>query len=208
VSYILDNPGTMLSLLVQHLRLVGEALAVSVAVALPLGTLLARHRWLTVPVLGVLGIVYTIPSLALMILLLPLLGLGGNAVVVALILYVQIVLVRNVVAGLQSVDPSVREAARGMGMSSFQRWWKVELPLALPIILAGVRVAALAAIAIAAIGALFGAGGLGTLLFDGITETNYVMIQAGAIMLAALALAVNWGLVVLERALSRPAKTR
>lgn len=202
MSYLWHNPGTVAGLLLTHLELVAAALALAVAIALPLGTLLARHRRLRLPVLGLLGIIYTIPSLALMILLLPAFGLGGRAVIVALVLYAQIILVRNVVVGLESVDPAVLEAARGMGMGAWQRWVRVQLPLALPVILAGVRVAALACIAIASIGALFGAGGMGTLLFDGVTETRYDKITAGVIVLAALALAVNWGLVALEHRVS------
>lgn len=202
MNYLLGNGGQVLSLTLEHIRLVAIALAVSLVVAVPLGTLIARHRRLGAPVLSLLGIVYTIPSLALMILLLPAFGLGATTVIVALVLYMQIILVRNVVAGLRSVDRAIVEAARGVGMNSRQRWWHVELPLALPVILAGVRVAALAGIAIAAVGALFGAGGLGQLLFNGITESRSDMVQAGAIVLAGLALAVNWGLIALERRLS------
>lgn len=202
MSYLFTEPQTVLSLLVAHLELVVVSLAAALIIALPLGTLLARRRVLRMPVLGVLGLIYTIPSLALMILLLPAFGLGGLTVIVALILYAQIILVRNVVAGLDGVDASVLEAARGMGMSGWERWWRIEMPLALPVILAGLRLAALSAIAIATIGALFGAGGLGTLLFNGITETRNDKIASGAFVLAALALAVNWGLVALERRFS------
>jgi osmoprotectant transport system permease protein len=188
--------------------MVSIALGVSLLIALPLGTLIARRRRLSAAMLGLLGILYTIPSLALMIMLLPVFGLGARSVIVALIVYAQIILVRNVVAGLRGVDAAVLEAARGMGMNDLQRWWRVELPLALPVILAGVRVAAVAAIAIAAIGALFGAGGLGTLLFDGITQSRNDKIVAGAIALAAFALIVNWGLVVVERAVSPAGRSR
>jgi len=207
MSYLVHNAGAVSGLLLTHVKLVAVSPALAVTIAAPLGTLLARYRRLRLPVLGLHGVIYTIPSLALMILLLPAFGLGGGAVLVALVLYAQIILVRNIVAGLQSVDPTLLEASRGMGMNAWQRWARVELPLALPVVLAGVRVAALASIAIASIGTLFGAGGLGTLLFDGVTETRYDKIIAGVIVLAALALVVNWGLVALERRVSVAGKT-
>jgi osmoprotectant transport system permease protein len=209
VSYIIDNPDIVWSLLVEHLRMTAVALLIATAVALPLGMLIARYRWLSVPVMSLLGILYTVPSLALIILLVPIFGLNATSVIVALVLYAQVILVRNIAAGLQSIDPQILEAARGMGMNAWQRWWRIELPLALPIILAGLRIAAIVAIAIAAIGAKFGAGGLGTLLFEGIAQTGrYDKIWAGAIALALLALAVNGALIALERAFDTQVRIR
>src|SRR5205085_2479924 len=119
-------------------------------------------------------------------------GLNATSVIAALILYMQVILVRNVVVGLQSIDPATAEAAVAMGFNAWQRWWRVEMPLALPAILAGGRIAAIAGLGIATIGAKFNAGGLGTLLFDGIAQTGrYDKIWAGAIAVGALALAVN-----------------
>ncbi|MCA9941071.1 MAG: ABC transporter permease subunit, partial [Anaerolineales bacterium] len=140
------------------------ALLISTVIALPLGLLLARYRRLATIVLGILGTLYTIPSIALLILLLPLFGLNQRSVIAALVIYTQIILVRNIVAGLQGISPAMIEAANGMGMNSWQRWWLVQFPLALPVILAGMRIAAVVATAIATIGAKFSAGGLGTLL--------------------------------------------
>jgi osmoprotectant transport system permease protein len=202
MSYIINNPDVIRDLLIQHIRLTGIALVIATAIALPLGLLIYRYRWLAVPVVGTLGILYTIPSLALIILLIPFPfgGLGGRTVIIALVIYAQIILVRNILAGLQSVSPTMIEAARGMGMNAWQTWWRVQFPLALPIIIAGVRIAAVVIIGIAAIGAKFGAGGLGRLLFDGISTNRSDKIWAGAIVVSLLAFAVNGVLLALERA--------
>jgi len=203
MSYLLKNPVQVWILLLQHVQMTGLALAVAVLVALPLALLVCRYRWLTVPVLGSLGILYTIPSLALIILLVPLFGLNARSVIVAMVIYTQVILVRNLVVGLQSIRPAVLEAARGMGMNPWQRWWRVQVPLVLPIFLAGLRLASIVAIAIATIGAKFGAGGLGTLLFDGIAQSGrYDKIWAGAIAVSLLAFAINAALLALEAAVS------
>jgi len=201
MDYLLNNPAIVWELLLQHLRIMASALAIALAVALPLGILISRYPRLATPVIGALGILYTIPSLALIILLIPVFGLDADAVIVALVLYTQVILVRNIVAGLAAIDPAIVEAARGMGMNGWQTWWRVQFPLALPIILAGVRIAAVVAIGIATIGALFAAGGLGRLLFDGVAQDRYDKIWAGSIAVGLLALLVNLGLLALERAL-------
>ncbi|MBD2103687.1 ABC transporter permease subunit [Leptolyngbya sp. FACHB-261] len=205
MSYIFKNPGIVAGLLLQHLQMVSLALLVAVLIALPLSLLITRYRWLGVPVMGVLGTLYTVPSLALIILLVPFFGLNASSVIVAMVLYTQVILVRNFVVGLQSIPPAVLEAARGMGMDWWQRWCQVQIPLALPIFLAGLRLAAIVAIAIATIGAKFGAGGLGVLLFDGIAQVGrYDKIWAGSLTVAALALVINGVLLTLER-ISSPA---
>lgn len=203
MDYILRNPGVVLELLLQHLFVTGIALLIDSLIALPTSLLILRSARLTTLVLGVLSTFYTIPSIALIILLLPVTGLNEWSVIIALILYVQVILVRNNVAAMQGIDPAILEAARGMGMNRWQMWWRVQLPLALPVMLAGVRIAAIVAIGIATVGAKFGAGGLGRLLFDGIAQTGrYDKIWAGAIAVGALALAVNLALIGLERYLS------
>jgi osmoprotectant transport system permease protein len=205
MTYLLENPGVVWQRFSEHLALAGAALLIALLIALPLGLLVARVAWLRGPVLGVLGVIYTIPSLSLFVLLIPLLGLGFRPAVTALVAYAQIVLVRNVVLGLTSVEPAVVEAARGMGMSGWQRLTRVELPLALPLILAGVRVAALSIIAIATIAAYINAGGLGRLLFEGVTTNNAEKIVAGALAVSALAIGVNLVLWLLERRAARAA---
>ncbi|BAU41232.1 ABC transporter permease [Leptolyngbya sp. O-77] len=196
--YLLRNPSLIWNLTLEHLQMTLAALAIALLVALPVALLVTRYRWLSVPVLGGLGILYTIPSLALIIFLVPVFGLNARSVVVAMVLYTQVILVRNLVVGLAGIKPSVLEAARGMGMSPWQRWWRVQVPLILPIFLAGLRLAAIVAIAIATIGAKFGAGGLGTLLFDGIAQSRYDKIWAGAIAVSLLAFAINALLLSLE----------
>lgn len=118
--------------------------------------------------------------------------------IVALVVYTQIILVRNMVTGIRGVSPTLLEAAKGMGMNSWQRWRQIQLPLAMPVILAGVRLATIVAIAIATIGAKFGAGGLGTLLFDGIAQNRYDKILGGSIVVALLTLILNYLLLALE----------
>jgi len=206
VSYIIKNPSIVWGLLLQHLQMTSLALLIGVVVALPLSLLITRYRWLNVPVMGILGTLYTVPSLALIILLVPIFGLSSNSVIVAMAIYTQVILVRNVTVGLQSIKPEILEAARGMGMNSWQRWWRVQVPLITPIFLAGLRLAAIVGIAIATIGAKFGAGGLGVLLFDGIAQAGrYDKIWAGAIAVAVLAFVINGALLALEWA-SNPAR--
>jgi len=207
MSYILKHPGTVWSLLLAHLGMTILTLALAVLIALPLALLVTRYRWLNLPILGSLGILYTIPSLALIILLIPIFGLNVRSVIVAMVMYTQVILVRSLVVGLQSIPPSVLEAARGMGMNLWQRWWQIQVPLALPIFLAGLRIAAVVAIATATIGAKFGAGGLGTLLFEGIAQAGRVdKIWAGAIAVALLAFTLNGLLLTLEKMTSHAKK--
>lgn len=203
MDYLVKNPGVVLELLVQHVIITTIALVVASLIALPVSLLILRSQRLTTLVIGLLSTFYTIPSIALIILLLPVTGLNEWSVIIALILYVQVILVRNNVAALQGIDPAIMEAARGMGMNRWQLWWRVQLPLALPVMLAGVRIATIVAIGIATVGAKFSAGGLGRLLFDGIAQTGrYDKIWAGAIAVGVLALAVNVALIGLERYLS------
>jgi osmoprotectant transport system permease protein len=199
MGYLVSHPGEVLALLWQHLRMTGITLLVAIAIAVPIAILVTRIRWLRVPVMGGLGILYTIPSLALIIFLVPLFGLNATSVIVAMVLYTQVILVRNLTVGLDGINPAVLEAARGMGMSGWQRWWKVQVPLVLPVFVAGVRIAAIVSIAIATIGAKFNAGGLGKLLFDGIQTNRYDKIVAGSITVALLALAINALLLWLEK---------
>lgn len=199
MSYIIKNPETVGKLLLEHLQMTSISLVIAVLIALPLALLITRYRWLNVPVIGTLGILYTIPSLALIILLVPIFGLNADSVIVAMIIYTQVILVRNLVVGLQSIPTEILEAAKGMGMNFWQRWWWVIFPLILPIFLAGLRLGAIVAIAIATIGAKFGAGGLGTLLFDGIAQSGrYDKLWAGTITVAILAFVINGILLSLE----------
>ena len=198
MNYLLNNFDTVLALTGEHLTMIGIALLISIVIALPLGVLLVRVPRLATFVVGLLGILYTIPSIALLILLLPIFGLNQRTVIAALVIYTQIILVRNTITGLQGVPAVMLDAARGMGMNGWQRWWQVQFPLALPVILAGVRIATVVAIGIATIGAKFSAGGLGVLLFEGIAQNRYDKIVGGSLVIALLALVLNRLLLTTE----------
>lgn len=204
LRYIVENLGLMLELTWEQLWITAISMAIAVAIGVPLGVLLFRAPALRRPVLGLLTLVYTIPSLALLVLLLPFTRLGPQTAIIALVAYAQVVLVRNTLLGLSSIDGAVIEAARGIGMTEWQRLLRVELPLALPLIVAGMRIATLATIGIGTIAALINAGGLGTLLFQGVTTGQRAKIVAGTVALGALALLTNQLLRALERAVSRP----
>ncbi len=197
--YLLSHPGEIATLVWQHLQMTLSALAIAVLIAVPIALIIHRFRWLSVPVMGLLGIFYTVPSLALIIFLVPLFGLNATSVIVAMVIYTQVILVRNLTVGLAGINHSVLEAATGMGMNPWQRWWWVQVPLILPVFIAGVRIAAVVAIAIATIGAKFNAGGLGTLLFDGIQTNRIDKIWAGSIAVAILAFTLNGCLLWLEK---------
>lgn len=204
VRYIANNPDVMLELTGQQLWITLVSLALACLIGIPLGLLIYRVPALRGPVLALLTVIYTIPSLALLVLLLPFTRLGPQTAIIVLVAYAQVVLVRNTLLGLSSIEPAVLEAARGIGMTGAQRLWRVELPLALPLIVAGVRIAALAIIGIGTIAALINAGGLGTLLFQGVTTGQRAKIVAGTLALGALALLANLLLRALEQLASRP----
>jgi len=187
-SYLSHHWHQVFHLANQHLQLAGIAMAVAIALALPLGVLVAAVSPLTLPVYVVLGIIYTIPSLAFLAFLIPSLGLGRNPAVVVLAAYAQLALVRNIVTGLRGVDAPILEAARGLGMNPWQVFVKVRFPLALPIVLAGVRIALVSTISLASVMAWINAGGLGSLLFDGVATNNTSQIFAGLLAICALAL--------------------
>jgi osmoprotectant transport system permease protein len=172
-------------------------------IGIPLGVALARVKWLQGPIMGLLGIIYTIPSLSFFVLLIPIFGLGTTPAIVALTAYAQLLLVRNWLVGLTSINPAVLEAARGMGMSGWQRFWQVEFPLALPMLLVGVRLVVLSSIGIGTIAAFINAGGLGVLLFEGVITANYNKIFSGAVAVTVLSLAANYGIRTFERRAER-----
>jgi osmoprotectant transport system permease protein len=203
MRYIIDHPERMLELTQEHVRLVAISILVAILIGIPLGILITRLRWLEGSVIGMTGVLYTVPSLALFAILMPYTGLGRTTVIVALVLYSLLAIVRNTVAGIDDVPSATLDAARGMGMTGSQRLLLVELPLALPVILAGVRVATVAAVGIATVGALLGAGGLGRLIFDGISRGSTDRIVAGALGASVLALAADWTLARLGDVLRR-----
>jgi len=186
----------------EHLLLVGIAVAIAILISIPLGVLITRKKALRQPVLAIANILQTIPSLALFGLLIPLVGIGAVPAIIALTVYSFLPIIRNTYTGIMNVDPAVREAGRGMGMTDWQLLSRVELPLALGVILAGVRVAVVIAVGIATIAAAIGAGGLGVFIFRGIAVVNNQLILAGAFPAAAIALIADYGIGFLERQLT------
>ncbi len=185
----------------EHLFLVGMAIGMAILVGIPLGILITRKTSLRQPVLGIANILQTIPSLALFGLLIPVPIIGGIGIVpaiVALTLYSFLPIIRNTYTGITGVDPAIREAGRGMGMTDRQLLFQVEIPLALGVILAGVRVATVIAIGIATIAAAIGAGGLGVFIFRGIAVVNNQLLLAGAVPAAAIALLADFTIGWLE----------
>jgi ABC-type proline/glycine betaine transport system permease subunit len=209
--YLAAHRGELGVALGQHVVLVLIAVTAAIVIGLPLGILATRSRALERPILGAASVLQTIPSLALFGFLIPLPllgGVGARPAVVALTLYALLPIARNAHAGIRSVDPALREAGRGMGMTDRQLLLLVELPLAAGVILAGVRVAAVVSVGVATIAAAIGAGGLGTFIFRGIAMVDNVVILAGALPAALLALAADGLLGLLERRLTAPGAAR
>jgi len=208
LEFFLKQRQEILQSSIEHVWLVGMAMLLAVAIGVPLGVLVTRRPWLSRPILGGANVAETIPSLALFGFLLPVPWLGGRAdrmAIAALTLYALLPIIRNTSAGISGVDRAVREAARGMGMTDWQILYRVELPLSLSTVLAGVRVATVLTIGIATIAAAVGAGGLGEFIFRGLAMVNNQLILAGAIPAALMALMADFLLSVLERRL-RPVR--
>ncbi|MGC2405817.1 MAG: ABC transporter permease subunit [Candidatus Cybelea sp.] len=200
MNYIAAHPLRVAALAAAHLEVVIVALVAALVLALPLGLFAARRPRVAPWLLGTLGAIYTIPSLALLAVLVQLFGLGFAPIFVALVVYAQFMLARNVVAGVNGVDRAQVDAARGLGMSPNQVLLRVEFPQALPVLLGGVRIAAIAMIAIATLGGYVGGVGLGVLIFNGLTLHQPQMIVAGSLAASALAIAVDALLRLAERA--------
>lgn len=189
-----------------HLLLVGVSIGIATLVGIPLGILITRKTNLRQPILGIANILQTIPSLALFgfLISVPIIGgIGAKTAIIALTLYSLLPIIRNTYTGITSVDPAIREAGRGMGMTDKQLLLQVEIPLALGVILAGVRVATVIAIGVATIAAAIGAGGLGVFVFRGIAMVNNDLILAGAVPAAVLAILADWAIALIEQRLTR-----
>ena len=191
LDYLRDHPGYVLQLTWDHLQLSLLAILFGLIIAIPLGIIGARVPALGLPILSVLGAIYTIPSIAFLGFLIPTLGLGRDNAIVVLAAYSLSFLVRNIITGLRGVDAGVIEAARGMGLSSAQIFRQVTFPLALPVMVAGLRTAVVVTISTATVAGWIGAGGLGRLLFDGVRLRRPSMILAGAIAITVLAIAAD-----------------
>jgi osmoprotectant transport system permease protein len=208
-EFFLSHRSEITTLALEHFWLVAVSMVMAALIGIPLGILLTRRPGWKPVVLGGSNIIQTIPSLALFGLLLPLPWLGVRAdrlTITALTLYALLPIVRNTYAGITGIDAPVRESALAMGLSSRQLLWHVELPLASPVILAGVRVATVITIGVATIAAAIGAGGLGELIFRGVAMVDTNVILAGAIPAAVMALLADFGLGVVERLMQFPSR--
>ena len=204
--FMAQNRMEVLDLTLEHLWLVGISILIAVAVGVPLGILITRHPGLNKPILGLANVIQSIPSLALFGFLLPAPWIGERAdrlAILALTLYALLPLIRNTYVGIMGVDRAVIEAGRGMGMTDRQLLLQVELPLALGVIIAGIRVAAVICVGLVTIAAAIGAGGLGEYIFRGLAMVNNTVILAGAVPAALLALLADFSLGVVEKRLRR-----
>jgi osmoprotectant transport system permease protein len=198
LRYLRQNSDIVWERTLEHLQLSLTALAIALPVALLISLLAIRFRSLTFSIVTLLGVLYTLPSLVVLVLLIPSQGIGDRPVLIMLVMYAQFFLVRNIVAGIRGVDPAATDAARGLGMTPFQVYWKLTLPLALPVILSGVRIALVTIVGLAVFGGLINAGGLGRILFEGINRDYPSMVLAGIIAIVALSLAIDLVLRLVE----------
>jgi osmoprotectant transport system permease protein len=207
LHFVQSNWIELLQMTLEHIHLVGLAVGIAIATGVPFGIYISQKESVANLVLAVAGIIMTIPSIALFGIMIPVFsiinqGIGFLPAIVALILYSQLPIIRNTYIAIKNVDPNVRDAAVGMGMTTWQRLIKVELPLAFPVIMAGVRMAIVMTIGIGAIAAYIGAGGLGVYIVRGISTSYAAMIQVGALSVSILAITIDFVLGKLQRKLS------
>ena len=202
-NYNLSDPESIPNLFLKHLTIVGITMLISLIIAIPLGILLARYRRLYLPVVSITGVLYTIPSIAAFALLIPITGLSPATAIIPLVIYNQLVLIRNTVAAVNGIDPLLIEVGRAMGMKPQQILFRVTLPLALPVIVAGIRIATVTTVGIAALAALVGQSDLGDLIFQNIVSGDFDAVVGGAILIAFLAIAADLLLLALQIGLNR-----
>ncbi|WP_042355450.1 glycine betaine ABC transporter substrate-binding protein [Bacillus rubiinfantis] len=201
-NYFTTNIEQILSLLGQHLYLSVISVVIATIVGIPLGILISREPKLSKPIIGATNVIQAIPSLALLGFLIPFIGIGSTPAIIMVVLYSLLPIVKNTFTGLTNIDRNILEAARGIGLTKSQIMRKVQLPLALPIIMAGIRISAVTAVGLMTIAAFVGAGGLGYLVFSGVQTVDNAMILAGAIPACVLALVIDFFVGKLERSLS------
>ena len=201
ISYLINSYNKLLTALFQHIAIVVVTMLIAVCIAGIITLLMQNKKALPGMVITVLSVFYSIPSLALFALLIPFTGLGRTTAVIVLVVYAQYILVRNFSMGLNEVDKGILEAAKGMGMSETEIFRKVQFPLAAGSFVAGIKLATTSTIGIATIAASINAGGLGTILFDGLRTLNIVKIFWGTILTVALCMPVNIGLNIVQKKL-------
>jgi osmoprotectant transport system permease protein len=201
VSWLARNWDQVAVALYEHVLIALTALAIAAVISLGLGVWAARRPRVFAATLAITGALYTIPTLAFLALLIPVVGLGKTNVIIAMVAFSLVIMTRNVATGIRDVPADIVEAAKGMGMSAAQLLVRIELPLALPVIVAGLRIATVTVISVTTVGAYVNAGGLGTLIFNGIATDHAPKIWTGALSACALAVAADLALTRLERAL-------
>ncbi len=206
--YVENNWGEISDQLTIHTTLTLEAVAIAFAIAFPLAVLARNVRWLAGPVLGTAGVLYTVPSLALFALLAPFTGIGRTTVLIGLVTYALLVLVRNILTGLEGVDPDIIDAAKGLGYGRWRLLFGVELPHALPSIVAGLRIATVTTVALVTVGVVVGYGGLGQLMFRGFQSNYRAQIATSALLCVVLALALDLAILLAARWLMPWARRR
>ena len=199
IAYAAKYYDKLLAATLEHLEIVLITLLISLVIAAALTVLCSYSRTLSRVMLNLFSMIYSVPSLALLALLIPITGLGRKTAIVALVIYNQYLLLRNFLAGLDGVDRGVMEAAAGMGMTHLQILWKVQIPLAKKALIAGLRIALVSTVGIATIAASINAGGLGTILFDGLRTMNTAKILWGSLLSAVLAIGIDRLLLLVER---------
>ena len=202
-NYDLSDPGSIPNLFLQTLELVSTVMLISIIIAIPIGLLVARYKRLYLPIITASALLYTIPSIAAFVLLIPITGFSPATAIIPLVLYNMLVLIRNTAAAVTGIDPSLIEVGRAMGMKRHQVLFRVTLPLALPVIVAGIRIATVTTIGISTLAALVGQGGLGELIFQNIVSGDYNAVVAGAILIASFAIAADLLLLALQTGLNR-----
>ena len=202
-NYNLSDPESIPRLFLDHLTLVGIVMLISLIIAIPVGILVARNQRLYLPVITISGFLYTIPSIAAFGLLLPITGLTPATAIIPLVIYNQLVLIRNTAAAINGIDPLLIEVGRAMGMKPQQIFFRVTFPLALPVIVAGIRIATVTTVGIAALASLVGQNTLGDLVFMNITLFDFDGIAAGAILTAVFAIVADLLLLALQAGLNR-----
>jgi osmoprotectant transport system permease protein len=209
VDWVVDNLDEIARRLGEHVQMVVAAVVIGFAISFALAVVARRWRWAYGPILAATGTLYAIPALALFVLLIPITGLSLTTGIVALVLYTLFILVRNIVVALDGVPADVVEAATGMGFSPAQRFWRVELPIALPIVVAGLRIATVTTVGLVAITTFIGLGGLGYLIINSGTQRFFpTSIYTGVALCVLLAFAADLGLAWLQRALTPWSRAR
>jgi osmoprotectant transport system permease protein len=201
-DWIWDHTDEILERFLEHLELTVIAVVLGFLIAFPVSLFAYRHRRAYAPITWVAGILYTIPSLALFAFLVPFTGLSTTTAEIGLVSYTLLILIRNIVGGLDGVPDDAREAARGMGYTSRQLLWKVELPLAVPVIFAGIRIATVTTIGLVTVTAMIGKGGFGYFILQGLSRFFSTATILGAILSIAFAIVADRGLIIVERRLT------